>query len=89
MIFEGLRESESGNPSNAYTISALLLTAIATSIDSLVVGFGFGFLNIAAVVALLMIDSVTFLASFGGDYRRLCADRPWGQNPFGPHLVLH
>ncbi len=66
MIFEGLRESEKGYGSSAFTISALILTAIATSIDSLIVGFGFGFLNISVLVALMMIGSVTFLTSFGG-----------------------
>jgi putative Mn2+ efflux pump MntP len=75
MIFEGLHRSESGNGSNAFTISALLLTAIATSIDSLVVGFGFGFLNISVLVALIMIGCVTFLTSFGGVFlgKRLSA----------------
>jgi putative Mn2+ efflux pump MntP len=66
MIFEGLRQSESGYGSSAFTISALILTAIATSIDSLVVGFGFGFLNISVLAALLMIGGITFLTSFGG-----------------------
>ena len=68
MIFEGLRKSKNGYGSNFFTISALMLTAIATSIDSLVVGFGFGFLNISVLVALLMIGSVTFLVSVGGVY---------------------
>ncbi len=73
MIFEGLHKSKSGYDANAFTISALLLTAVATSIDSLVVGFGFGFLNISVVAALIMIGSVTFLTSFGGVFlgRRL------------------
>lgn len=75
MIFEGLRKSESEKNSNAFTLSALLLTAIATSIDSLVVGFGFGFLNISVMVALVVIGSVTFLTSFGGVFlgKRLSA----------------
>jgi len=68
MIFEGVRANANGNGSNAFTLSALVLTAIATSIDSLVVGFGFGFLNISVLVALMMIGGVTFLTSFGGIY---------------------
>lgn len=74
-MFEGLREGESGISSNAFTLSALLLTAIATSIDSLVVGFGFGFLNISVMAALIMIGSVTFFTSFGGVFlgKRLSA----------------
>lgn len=73
MIFEGVHVGARRYGASAFTISALILTAIATSIDSLVVGFGFGFLNISVLIALLMIGSVTFLTSLGGLYlgRRL------------------
>lgn len=66
MIVDGLRDKKEGQTSKAFTIPALLLTAVATSIDALVVGFGFGFLNISVVVALLLIGAVTFLSSFWG-----------------------
>lgn len=74
-IYEGLRQKDGGNGGNAFTIPALILTAVATSIDSLVVGFGFGFLNISVLVALLTIGGVTFLSSFGGVFlgKRLSA----------------
>ncbi|MFT4564308.1 MAG: putative Mn2+ efflux pump MntP [Gammaproteobacteria bacterium] len=68
MIFDGLRPSKAGRGDNAFTLPALILTAIATSIDAFVVGFGFGFLNISVLAALLMIGTVTFLTSFGGIY---------------------
>ena len=68
MIFDGLRPGEAGRGDNTFTLSALILTAIATSIDAFVVGFGFGFLNISVLVVLFMIGSVTFITSFGGIY---------------------
>lgn len=68
MIFEGLRATATQPGANAFTLSALILTAIATSIDSFVVGFGFGFLNISVLMALMTIGGVTFVTSFGGIY---------------------
>ena len=66
LIHDGLRPDGEPYTRNALTISALILSAIATSIDSLVVGFGFGFLNASIIVALATIGGVTFIVSFGG-----------------------
>lgn len=52
----------------AFTLSALLLAAVATSIDSLVAGFGFGVLNVSVLLALAVIGAITFLLSFAGVY---------------------
>jgi len=73
MIYEGRKARPQEDRPGSFTLPALVLTAIATSIDSLVVGFGFGFLQISVLMALTMIGSVTFLTSFGGVYlgRRL------------------
>lgn len=68
LIYDGLRAGESVYERNALTIWALVLSAVATSIDALVVGFGFGFLNVSVLLALAMIGGVTFAASFGGVY---------------------
>jgi putative Mn2+ efflux pump MntP len=68
MIYEGLHSDADNYDRRALTISALILTAIATSIDSFVVGFGFGFLNVSVLIALTMIGGVTFLTSVGGVY---------------------
>lgn len=68
MIHEGIRSNGAVYIRRAYTISALILTAIATSIDSFVVGFGFGVLSVSVLIALAMIGGVTFLTSAGGVY---------------------
>ena len=68
LIHDGLRANGDVYARNALTISALILSAVATSIDSLVVGFSFGFLNISILLALAMIGIVTFVASLGGVY---------------------
>lgn len=68
MIVEGMRGSTKNEASTGFTLPALILTAIATSIDSFVVGFGFGFLNVSVLLALVMIGGVTFLTAFGGIY---------------------
>ena len=66
LIHDGLRTKEDIYARNALTISALILSAIATSIDSLVVGFGFGFISLSILAALATIGAVTFAASVGG-----------------------
>lgn len=69
MIYEGLRaDSRDFYKHRAFTVSALILTAIATSIDALVVGFSFGFVNMSVLIALVMIGGVTFVSSASGVY---------------------
>ena len=83
MIYDGIGHDANGYRRSAFTISALILTAIATSIDSFVVGFGFGFLNVSVLVALAMIGGVTFLTSFGGVY----LGRRFGEH-FGEYVEI-
>jgi putative Mn2+ efflux pump MntP len=70
MIYEGIvfdpEAPDARTP--AFTLSALLLVAIATSIDSLVAGFGFGVLNVSVLAALAVIGATTFVLSFAGVY---------------------
>ncbi|MBT5267444.1 MAG: manganese efflux pump [Rhodospirillaceae bacterium] len=80
MMVDAFREPDGIYQRNAFTIAALILAAIATSIDALVVGFGFGFLNISVLVALATIGMVTFTASFAGVYLARF---------FGQHLGHH
>ena len=66
MIYESriLKEGEStANPLKLYILVSL---SIATSIDALVVGFTFSFLDIAIIEPILIIGFVTFLFSLAG-----------------------
>lgn len=70
MIYEGIVFDPAAPDARtpAFTLSALLLAAIATSIDSLVAGFGFGVLNVSVLAALAIIGATTFVLSFAGIY---------------------
>lgn len=68
MLLDGLRRSEFDPDKVLFTLPALVLAAIATSIDSLVVGFGFGVLSVAIFSTLVAIGVVTFASSVGGVY---------------------
>ena len=48
------------------TLSVALLLAVATSIDALMVGLGFAFLEISILTPVLVIGVVTFLLSYLG-----------------------
>lgn len=64
MIFEALKkpkEGESCETAASLTIPALLLQAVATSIDALVVGVSFAAVRVDIIPAVLFIAAVTFL----------------------------
>jgi len=66
MIYESLvkrGESRTIDPKNYRT---LLLLALATSIDALAVGVGYGFLAETIMLPVLVIGAVTFAVSFAG-----------------------
>jgi len=65
MIYESFEKKEEKrlNPLN---LKVLISMAIATSIDALVVGFSFAFLDFRIVVSTLIIGLVTFLVSMLG-----------------------
>jgi len=89
LIYDGIRSRGDIYARNALTFSALLLSAIATSIDALVVGFGFGFLNVSILVALVTIGIVTFVVSFGGVYLGRLVGRHFGDYvEVGAGLIL-
>jgi putative Mn2+ efflux pump MntP len=66
MIIDGVRGVNPAGSRPGLTFWALVLTAVATSIDALVVGLGFGVLNLSVLIALFMIGSVTFAVSLAG-----------------------
>lgn len=66
MIVEG--KSENGKLSNfdPFNLKVLIGLSIATSIDALVVGVSFGFLNMPILFAVIIIALVTYIASMLG-----------------------
>lgn len=51
---------------NCFTAYVLLGLAVATSIDALIVGLSFAFLNVDVITPAIMIGAVTFTLSFLG-----------------------
>ncbi len=69
MLYEGVKNEESGEEKPAVGLIALLVQGLATSIDALSVGFTiahYGLLQ--ATVACLLIGGVTYLLCFAGVY---------------------
>jgi manganese efflux pump family protein len=74
LLFIGIRmlaESRKRQEDTKFDIQktrVLLLLAVATSIDALVVGIGFGLLKVNILLACLIIGAVTFAASMSGGF---------------------
>ncbi len=67
MLYEGIKNKDSGEEKPAVGFGALLVQGIATSIDALSVGFTISKYNwIEALVACLLIGAVTFGICFAG-----------------------
>jgi len=66
MIFEGLSGKEKDNCINFSNNKTLLILALATSIDALVVGISFAMLLINILFPIFFIGFFTFLISFAG-----------------------
>ncbi|WP_346856362.1 manganese efflux pump MntP family protein [uncultured Draconibacterium sp.] len=66
MIVEGTKENGSLTNFNPFKLSMLIGLSIATSIDALVVGLSFGFLDMPILFPVLVIGFVTFVASMLG-----------------------
>ncbi len=66
MIVEGIKEDGTLKNFDPFKISVLIGLSIATSIDALVVGLSFGFLEIPILFPVLVIGSVTFIAAMLG-----------------------
>ena len=65
MLREALK-NESGGEDAAMTVKVMLPLALATSIDALVVGITFAFLQVRILPAVCFIGVITFLLSMAG-----------------------
>ncbi len=66
MIIEGVRKKETVTPFNPLKWKVLTGISVATSIDALAVGLGFGFLETNMFFPVIIIGSVTFFAAMLG-----------------------
>ena len=68
MIYDGVRKERPQNGPTDLKLHSLLVLAVATSIDALMVGLSFAFLQTAIVAPIAVIGAVTFGLSFVGFY---------------------
>jgi putative Mn2+ efflux pump MntP len=66
MVIEGIKGNGSLASFNPFKLSVLIGLSIATSIDALVVGLSFGFLDMQILFPAIVIGVVTFVASMLG-----------------------
>ncbi|QGY44412.1 hypothetical protein GM418_12305 [Maribellus comscasis] len=66
MIIEGLKPNGRLQNFDPFRIRVLIGLSVATSIDALVVGLSFGFLDMPILFPVIVIGSVTFIASMLG-----------------------
>ena len=66
MIIEGTKTNGSLQNFNPFKLSVLIGLSVATSIDALVVGLSFGFLDLPILFPVIIIGGVTFIASMLG-----------------------
>jgi len=69
MIYESFRIGQARDSRKLLTTTALLILAVATSIDALAVGVTFSFLLAGSVaIAVVIIGAVSFVFSYAGFY---------------------
>ncbi len=68
MIYEGTKKDKDRNSSTDLKLHALFILAVATSIDALMVGLSFAFLQTSIVLPIAVIGAVTFGLSLVGFY---------------------
>jgi len=66
MIYDGWQGNKKEASFNPMKIIGLLTISVATSIDAMIVGLGFGLIEINIVLAAFIIGSVTFLVAMLG-----------------------
>ena len=66
MVYESLKNDNEKSTFNPLRISILIGMALATSVDALVVGVSFAFINMNIYWSVLVIATVTFLVSMAG-----------------------
>lgn len=68
MIYEALKNNGEDPTDKTLKIHTLLTLAVATSIDALMVGLSFAFLQTSILLPVVVIGLVAFLLSFFGFY---------------------
>ncbi len=66
MILEGKRQQTQAPKFDPFNLRIVLGLSIATSVDALIVGLSFGFLEISILYPVIIIGMVTFIASMLG-----------------------
>jgi len=66
MIYESIKNGDDRKDFNPLKYSVMIGMAIATSIDALIVGVSFAFIDINIVLAVVIIGVLTFLVSMSG-----------------------
>jgi len=66
MVHDAVKKDDNGKVQGNLKLHTLLTLSVATSIDALMVGFSFAFLQTEILVPVVVIGVVTFLLSFGG-----------------------
>lgn len=66
MIIEGVKPESILKSFNPFNLRILIGLSIATSIDALVVGLSFGFMEVPILFPVIVIGGVTFIASMLG-----------------------
>jgi putative Mn2+ efflux pump MntP len=66
MIVEGVKPDGLLKSFNPFNLRVLIGLSVATSIDALVVGLSFGFLDLPILFPVIVIGGVTFIASMLG-----------------------
>jgi putative Mn2+ efflux pump MntP len=68
MLYDSLKKEDSQNGPTKLKLYTLLVLAVATSIDALMVGLSFAFLQTSILEPIIAIGAVTFGLSFVGFY---------------------
>jgi len=66
MIWQAFSEGEKKRSVDIRSITVLITLSIATSIDALITGVGFGFISVNILQAVIMIAVITFFVSITG-----------------------
>jgi putative Mn2+ efflux pump MntP len=66
MIIESFKHEEERIPVDFRRLTILLSLSIATSIDALMTGVSFGFINVNIIKSTILISSVTFIVTLIG-----------------------
>ncbi|UCD17316.1 MAG: manganese efflux pump, partial [Candidatus Zixiibacteriota bacterium] len=66
MIYDSIKDGASSDRCRLLNTTTLLALSLATSIDALIVGVGFAFLNVPIVTAIVLIGVITMALSLSG-----------------------